>query len=795
MTRRTAKTVEEENKDLFPTTSSSIMLYQEVIVRLHIYKVSYLILFILSCFSTRLLAQGTLADYQRAEKFLRKNVEKMIFHTRVIPNWIQDTSRFWYKNDIRKGKEFILVDAINKSRKPAFNHHKLAKALSRIMEKDYQPYALPFDSFEFAENGKTITFKIDSQHIKCNLKTYRCEKIKEEKKDLAVSTSPDGQWTAFVKNYNLYIRSVKTGEEFQLTTNATEKYAYGLSWDWYHLMNESDPSKTKKIGDISVAWAPDSGKLVTHRVDYRNAKKMYLYQSTPESGYRAQVWSYYRALPGETAATMFEYFIFDIQSKKQIPIDIKPLSSMESWDFPTWFKDSRRLHFFYYTRGYKKIILLEIDAETGKCRQVIEESFKTYVDVYKRFINILGEGKELVWGSERDGWSHLYLYDWNTGQLNNQITRGEFVVRSVIHVDEKTRQVYFMACGRDPDRDPYLQHLYRVNLDGTGLTLLTPEHAEHWIRLSPDKKYVVDTYSRVDLPPVTVLRHLIDGKIIFQLEKADIKALLATGWKYPEAFTVKARDGKTDLYGVIFRPTNFDPNKKYPIIDSIYSGPHTIRTSKSFRRGCLNMDQAISELGFIVVTIDGLGTAYRSKAFHDFSYKNLGDIGSLDHIKALKQLTQKYPYMDLSRVGIFGYSAGGYDAAHALLTHPEFYKVGVASAGNHDHQMAKAWWPENFQGYPVEKHYVEQSNLTLAKNLQGKLLLVHGDMDNNVNPASTLRLVGELIKANKDFDLIIVPNGGHNLWDHPYVIRKLWDYFVLHLLGVVHPNYLVKENQ
>jgi dipeptidyl-peptidase-4 len=764
-------------------------------VRLLSFKVSFLIFFILSWFLTGLPAQGTLADYQRAEKFLPKNVGKMIFYTQVIPNWVKGTSRSWYKNDIQEGKEFILVDAKKKSRKPAFNHQKLAKALSRLMEKEYQPYDLPFDSFQWADNGKAVTFSMDSQYIKCNLKTYKCEKIEEKKKDPSVSTSPDGQWTAFVKNYNLYIRSVKTGEEFPLTTDGTEEYVYGLSWDWYHLMNESDPAKTKKIEDINVVWAPNSEKLVTHRVDYRNAKKMYLYQSTPESGYRAQVWSYYRSLPGETAATMFEFFVFDIHSKKQVPIDIKPLSSMESWDFPTWFKDSRRLHFFHYTRGYKRIILFEIDAETGKSRQVLEDASETYVDVYKCFINILGEGKELVWGSERDGWSHLYLYDWNTGQLKNQITRGEFVVRSVIHVDERMRQVYFMACAREKDRDPYLQHLYRVNLDGTGLTLLTPEPAEHEISLSPDKKHVVDTYSRVDLPPVTVLRRLRDGTILFKLEQADIGDLLTTGWEYPEVFTVKARDGKTDLYGAIFRPTNFDPNKKYPIIDSIYSGPHTIRTPKSFRRGCLNMDQAIVELGFIVVTIDCLGTAHRSKAFHDFSYKNLGDIGALDHIDAFKQLAQKYPYMDLSRVGIFGYSAGGYDAAHALLTHPEFYKVGVASAGNHDHQMAKAWWPENFQGYPVEKQYVEQSNLTLAKNLQGKLLLVHGDMDNNVNPACTLRLTGELIKANKDFDLIIVPNGNHYLWDHPYVIRKLWDYFVQHLLGVIPPNYQIKTYQ
>jgi dipeptidyl aminopeptidase/acylaminoacyl peptidase len=336
--------------------------------------------------------------------------------------------------------------------------------------------------------------------------------------------------------------------------------------------------------------------------------------------------------------------------------------------------------------------------------------------------------------------------------------------------------------------------LYRINRDGTGLILLTPEKAEHQIRLSPNKKYFVDTYSRVDLPPVSLLRRLKDGKILMKLQRADIKDLLATGWQPPEPFTVKARDGQTDLYGVIFRPTRFDPQKKYPVIDSSYSGPQAVRTPKSFRRGCLTLDQSVAELGFIVIAIDGLGTANRSKAFQDFSYKNLGDIGAPDHITGIKQLAKKYSCFDMTRVGIYGHSAGGYDAAHALLIHPEFYKVAVSSAGNHDHQMAKAWWPEHYQGYPVGKHYVEQSNLTLAENLQGKLLLIHGDMDNNVNPASTLRLAAELVKADKDFDLVLIPNRSHRLANHPYFIRKLWDHFVRHLHGKEPPGYSISTH-
>jgi len=328
--------------------------------------------------------------------------------------------------------------------------------------------------------------------------------------------------------------------------------------------------------------------------------------------------------------------------------------------------------------------------------------------------------------------------------------------------------------------------LYRVNLEGKGLSLLTPEKAHHQIFISPKGKYLVDNISRVDLPTITVLRRTRDGKKLLTLARADVTKLKEMGWQFPEPFKVKARDNKTDIYGVIFRPSRFDPSRHYPVIDGTYTGPQAVRTPKSFIRGLRNSDQPLAELGFIVVTIDGLGSARRSRAFHDVSYKNLGDIGAADHIKAIKELAGRYPYMDIQKVGIYGHSAGGYDAAHALLTHPEFYKVAVSSAGNHDHRMAKIWWPELYMG-PMGDHYNKQSNLSLVKNLKGKLLLVHGDMDNNVNPASTLRLAAELVKANKDFDLLIIPNRRHNLSDHPYFIRKRWDYFVTHLLGKTPP--------
>jgi len=747
-----------------------------------------LFLFILST-PTCLMAQGTLADYRRAEKFLSKNVEKMMFHTQVSPHWIGKTSQFWYKDNTRAGKQFILVNIEQNTVVLAFDHQKLAAALSKLMGKTYEADNLPFDSLEWLEKEESVRFDLEKIRVTCHLETYQCQKVeKDDEKKQTESKSPDGKLIAFLKDYNLYIRTAEGGQEVSLTRDGEKLSAYALGIEWDQVYNESNLPQNIEESRINVTWSPDSKRLVTFRRDRRQTKKLYLYQSTPEKGYRAQVWSYERALPGETELTRLEFIIFDIKQRKQIPIDLKPLDTVVAWGSPRWFKDSQRLYFSFYERGYNTLTVVEIDAETGSTRTVLVEKSKTMVDTGNRLMRLLGDGTELVWSSERDGWNHLYLYDWKTGELKNQITRGEYVVRSLVHVDEKKRCVFFTASGREPGCDPYFRQLYCINLDGTGMTLLTPENAEHEIYLSADEKYVVDYYSRVDMAPTCVIRLLTDGRVVRELAKADINDLLASGWRYPEPFKVKARDGKTDIYGVIFRPSNFDPSRKYPVIDATYSGPHTIRTPKSFRRGARNSDQPLTELGFVVVTVDGLGTAYRSKPFHDFSYKNLGDIGAPDHIAAFKQLAEKYTYLDFSRVGIYGHSAGGYDATHALLTYPEFYKVGVSSSANHDLQMAKAWWPEHWMGFPVGPEYIEQSNLTLAKNLQGKLLLIHGDMDSNVNPASTLRFAGELIKANKDFDLIIIPNRNHGLGDHPYVIRKRWDHFVRYLLGVTPPK-------
>jgi dipeptidyl aminopeptidase/acylaminoacyl peptidase len=456
----------------------------------------------------------------------------------------------------------------------------------------------------------------------------------------------------------------------------------------------------------------------------------------------------------------------------------------------TWLEDGQRFYTVVADRGYTQRQVRVVDAATGAVHVAVDERGDPFVDTSRGFMLRFLKSGEALWADERDGWMHLYLHDGATGQLKRQITKGEWVVRAIARVDEAARAVFFSAGGKEPGRDPYLQHLYRVSLDGTGLRLLTPEDAEHQVSFSPTGAFFVDTYSRADLPAVSVLRRAADGSVVMELERADVSRLVASGWKQPEPFQAVARDGKTDIYGIVWRPSTFDPGKRYPVVEQIYTGPQSFFVPKSFS-AWRNHAQTIAELGFIVVQVDGFGTAWRSRAFHATAWKNLGDQGLEDHIGALKQLAAKHAYIDLSRVGIYGHSAGGYDATHALLTHPEFYQVGVSSSGNHDHRLDKAWWNTQWMGWPVGPHYDAQSNVTLARNLEGKLLLAHGDMDDNVPISATLRLVDALIKAEKDFDLIVIPNGTHGIGGNPYFIRRRWDFFVRHLLGVEPPGHSV----
>jgi dipeptidyl aminopeptidase/acylaminoacyl peptidase len=435
-----------------------------------------------------------------------------------------------------------------------------------------------------------------------------------------------------------------------------------------------------------------------------------------------------------------------------------------------------------------------VDAATGDQKVLIREEDGRYIDPGENSFRFVPKNGGILWTSERDGWNHIYLYS-DKGQVEDQVTNGPWVVRRIEYIDAQNHQVYFLASGREKNEDPYETHLYRIGFDGTGLRLLTPENANHSVSVSPDGRYFVDNYSRPNLPGESVLRRAGDGTQVRVLEKTDVTALLKTGWKDPEPFRGKADDGKTDLYGVIVRPSNFDPAKKYPIVEYVYTGPQGFFVPKTF--GAALRLQSTAELGFVVVMVDGRGTTGRSRAFHEFSYHNMGNVFG-DHVAMIKQMAAKYPYMDLTRVGIYGTSAGGYGSAHALLSFPDFYKVCVSTSGDHDARLDKAWWNEQYQGYPMGKDYVEQSNDTIAGQLKGHLLLIHGDIDNNVNPVETMRLVDALMSANKTFDMLFVPNMFHgDSGPHAhYVTRRRWDYLVRYLLGVTPPqNFSIKEGK
>ncbi|MDZ7694028.1 MAG: prolyl oligopeptidase family serine peptidase [Balneolaceae bacterium] len=731
-------------------------------------------------------------DYKRAEQFLWSNVDDLVYKSHVNPNWADDAPVFWYELDTRRGTEYFLVDAEEGSRQPMFDHPKLAANLSETLGEEVDPWDLPLDDLEWNRSENRITFEAQDKTWTVNLATFEvAEQKKEEEQDdpdwrsqRLLSESPDGKWTATRKNYNLWIKNNESGEEFQLTSDGSEKMMYGASVPWAWKKQEGPDTEEREPLWLNISWSEDSQKLVAEQLDLRTAKLMYLLQHVPDQGFRAQSYSYYRALPGEDSVARQIPYLFDLETKEQTRLQIGPYDDLISGNW-NWYGDgSDKLHMLIRERGYGSATLLEANPETGVVDTVFREVSDTYVDPGKSESEYLPESDEFLWLSERDGWNHIYLYDLNTGEVKHQVTEGEFVVYDIEHIDRETRTIFFTAGGREPNRDPYFEHLYSVNFDGSNLQLLTPENATHDIDFSSDYKYFVDNYSRVDMKPRSILRRTSDGSKVMDLEAADIKDLQATGWQHPEPFKVKARDGKTDIYGVIYRPSNFDPDKEYPVIDGTYSGPQAVRTPKSFSGGYRNSDQPLAELGFIVINVDGLGTAGRSKEFQDFSWKNLADIGSPDHIKAIKEMARKYSYMDTSRVGIYGHSAGGYDAARAIMKHPDFYKVAVSSAGNHDHRVAKAFWPEIYMDYPDEEHYEEQSNFNMAQNLEGKLLLVHGDMDDNVHPAETIRMADALIKAGKDFDMLIMANKTHGLGgEKNYFTIKRWNYFVEHLLG------------
>ena len=738
------------------------------------------------------LAQGTREDYQRAQQFLPGNLRHRVYVADVIPHWIAEKNRFWYRKAGTKGTEFILVDAEQNASGPAFDHARLAASLSKAAKREYQPTELPFDTFDYAKDGRSISLQVDGMPWTCQLENYECKREPEPVAGQYEEASPSKEWVAYVKEHDLYLRYAPTGEIVRLTHDGTE------SWDYATPIPSLRPMVAQGTQDVkqrpAVFWSPDSSKLVTYRMDTRSAGRFTNLQFVPTGQLRPKAFTVVYPLPGEVLPKA-DPIIFDVQKGKAIDVKTASLEiQFQGGPGFEWFPDSKAIYYQADDRGEKAIELRTVDSETGEQKVVVREKSDRYVDPGQTFFRFLRDSAELLWSSERDGWNHLYLYDQKTGSLKNQVTHGPWVVRQIVDVDEKSRRVYFLANGREKGEDPYQTHLYSVGLDGNNLMMLTPANANHTVSISPDHSCFVDNSSRPDLPGEAVLRNTKDGSPIRVLEQTDSSELLKTNWKFPEAFHGKAKDGTTDLYGLIWRPSNFDAAKKYPVIEMVYTGPQAFFVPKTFGAAMRGLP-SVAELGFIVVMVDGRGTTGRSRAFHEFSYRNLGGAFE-DHLVMIQQMSAQYPYMDATRVGIFGTSAGAYGAAHAMLVFPDFYKVGVAISGDHDARLDKAWWNELYQGFPVGPDYAEQSNVTMADRLQGRLLIEHGDIDDNVHVVETMRFADALIKANKDFDMLIVPNMYHGEGGNLYLVRRRWDYFVRNLLGVSPPsNFEIHEDR
>ncbi len=740
-------------------------------------------------------AQGTAADYARAEGY-RAATAGLVVDDPDTPVWLSDSHRFWYRKSVPGGHAFVMVDADARTKSPAFDHRRLAASLARALQDSVTAATLPFRSFSLVDDGRAIEFSVGPRpgfgapvtsraRWHCTITDYVCTRAavvrdtsvrarrawggglfgeRREAPDRPVR-SPDGKWEALVRNYNIYVRPTDEGDGTMLSTDGSEGDAY-------------DPS--------SISWSPDSRHVAAYRVRPGYQREVHYIESSPEDQLQPKHSTLLYNKPGDVL-DVERPVLFDVAAHRQIAVDSTLFPNAYSMTALVWRKDSRSFTFEYNQRGHQAYRVIEVDAATGKARAVIDEESPTFFEYSAKLYRYdIADGKEIIWMSERDGWNHLYLYDGPTGKVKNQITKGNWVVRGVDWVDTTKRQLWFHASGMYDGKDPYFVHYYRINLDGSGLTTLTTADAMHDVAYSSDHEYYVDSYSRVDLPTVMELRRTSDQSKVMDLEHADASRLLATGWRAPEVFTAKGRDGKTDIWGVIIRPTNFDPTKKYPVIENIYAGPQGSFVPKTFSTQAGMQAQA--ELGFIVVQIDGMGTSNRSKAFHDVAWKNLADAGFPDRILWHKAVAAKYPYYDITRVGIYGTSAGGQNSMGALLFHPEFYDVAVSAAGCHDNRMDKIWWNEQWMGWPIGPQYSASSNVDNAYRLQGKVLLVVGEMDKNVDPSSTMQLVNALIKAKKQFDLLVVPGMGHGSGG-AYGEVKRFDFFVHHLLGVEPPDH------
>lgn len=709
--------------------------------------------------------------YESAIAYMPSQLNDHLFNLQMEAHWFPDNSGCWFIHQSPGNKEYLKISLPSVQKTPLFDHAKLAQSLSSLTGKEVKATDLTIRSIEYRSpnelllqvEGNRYLYQTDSQTL-----------TKEERRNRyqpGQSTSPDSQWVAFSKDYNIYLRSTASGEEKQLSTKGEKGFEYGSWYGWGDIMEGENPERPEHF---RVNWSPEGDWLHASICDLRTANKMYLLDWSVDTLYRPRLLSYYRGSPGDTGMVYDIPTFFNVKTGKEMRPDI-PRPTHINGVSVRWAKEPGLVYLMYASRGYKNQYIQSYDLNTGQLKLLYHESSETNIDNFWTYFD--RERSVMYFLSEKSGWQQLYLLDLATGS-EKALTQGDFYIHEVFPPQEADDPIYLVAAGREAGANPYHRYLYRLAPTGSGLTLLSPEKANHEISLSEDRKYFVDNISTIEQPTRTVLRRTQDGKILATLGEAKYTDL--KGWTAPETFTAIAKDGKTTIYGAIWRPTYFDPKEKYPVIDATYTGPHTQMYPRSFRTAFAN--QTLAELGFVVIRVDGLGSSGRSKAFHNYSYKNLG--GNLkDHVLAICQLGEKYSWVDTARVGIFGHSAGGYDAAHALLAFPDFYKVGVASSADHDHRMEKAWWPEMYMGWPVDEAYEEQSNITMAGNLKGKLLITHGGIDENVNPSATFKLAEALVQANKQFDMLIFPSQHHGYQGQTwkYFTKVRWNYFIKHL--------------
>ena len=777
------------------------------------------------------------ANYQLAARYAPKKLDRMIFSTSVDPHWLKQSDRFWYVYETPNGKNWYIVDPSSGSKRLLFDNAKLAADLTRIIRDPFDAQHLTIDSMRFVKDENWIQFEVLSTeeievkdttakkgappkkerkryYFEYNINTGQLVQLTDFKKPKRnprwASVSPDGQTILFSRNHNLYSmdranyekalqnEDDSTIQETQWTTDGVEFFEYGFSQNENNVEKEKNRKKRKPV---FAYWSPDSKHFTLVRSDQRAVKELWVINSVADPRPTIETYKYH--MPGEKEAPVAYVLLFDVASRSKKELDVKQFKDQtigvwtrpqpvntrdDDWRPTIWLGNNSQFYFNRTSRDLKRIDICLVDINTGRVKPLIEERMNTYVEM--RRLGVVNDGNELIQWSERDGWAHFYLYDAN-GKLKNQITSGAFHCEDIEGIDEKRRVLYFSANGREPNEDPYLMHLYRVNFDGSGLRLLNPGEFEHSMVLNDNMKYFVDNYSRVNTTPRSAL-FTTEGRKIMDLETADLSSLFASGYKFPEVFRVKADDGITDLYGVMYKPFDFDSTKKYPVIQYVYPGPQTEAVNKSFGRGFDRIDR-MAQLGFIVVTVGNRGGhPSRSKWYHNFGYGNLRDYGLADKKAAIEQLADRYPFIDGSRVGIHGHSGGGFMSTAAILVYPEVFKVAVSSAGNHDNAIYNRWWSEKHHGVKEQTSekgdtsfiYNIDKNPDLARNLKGKLLLFHGDIDNNVHPANTIRMANALIKANKRFDMILLPGQRHGFGDMTeYWFWRTADYFSNHLLG------------